>query len=487
MKKSMFVLVVLVFTSASVFAAGVDLTGVGVRSTNLGGNYRAVSNDWSGMFWNPAGLVFSKGLKVGGSLEFIKPVSSYLPAKSLANQQFSGTGTTAIENEPKTFLMPAFGIYYSTEKYAVGLGFWAPFGLGAKWDLLNTSAYNSAYPQFEFEDDLKVMALQPTFAVKLKNNLSLGLGVTLLYADIMIRKPNFTPNPYIYDNNLRSAAAALLPAAALTSPNDHLLTESLLNGDGMGFGLNAGLQWKPVPTLTLGLSTRYYNTIALDGTVSATTYFATNLAAHQQIDKSFKPIIMARTDLDAASKAALINFYSGATYPRYPEMDVKADMPLPLNVGAGFAFTGIKNLLITGDVAMTQWSAWDVIEVKDTDGKLINQLTQNWEDGIRMGVGMEYDLGLLKARLSFYSEPRAAINETMTITIPDVNRRNVGIVGLGIPVGPATIGIMYERMFISDLTVDSWVLDATKSGYDNMAGDYTMSVNNFMIGLDFNF
>ena len=46
--------------SASLFASGVDLTGIGARATALGGNYRGVSNTWDGLFWNPAGLVFSK-------------------------------------------------------------------------------------------------------------------------------------------------------------------------------------------------------------------------------------------------------------------------------------------------------------------------------------------------------------------------------------------------------------------------------------------
>ncbi len=36
------------------------------------------------------------------------------------------------------------------------------------------------------------MALQPTFAYKVSDKFSVGAGLTLLYADIMIRKPHFT-------------------------------------------------------------------------------------------------------------------------------------------------------------------------------------------------------------------------------------------------------------------------------------------------------
>jgi long-chain fatty acid transport protein len=478
---------ILIGAFSGLYAAGVDLTGVGARATTLGGNYRAISNDWSGMFWNPAGLVFSKGLKAGVSIEMLKPKVGYTSVKSLAGQQYSATSATKIQNEPQTYLMPAFGVYYSNEKIAFGLGFWAPFGLGAKWDLLNTSSYNSAYPEFDFEDDLKVMALQPTIAFKLKDNLSVGAGLTLLYADIMIRKPNFTPNPYIYstDPNIKGIAA-MLPAAARTSPYDHMLTETFLDGNGMGFGANVGVQWKPVPTLSLGVSAKYYNTIALDGTLKADIYFA-NQAQAQAVLNAVAPAINGNPNLTAEQKLVLTKYYSNITAPRYPKMDVKADMPLPMNIGAGFAFTGISNLLISGDIAMTQWSSWDVIKVEDTNGKQISQLNENWEDGIRMGLGLEYNLGIAKARFSFYTEPRAAVNETMQPTIPDVNRRNVGIIGLGIPVGPATISLMYERMFISDYTVDKWVLTPDQSGYENMAGLYSMSVTNLMIGIDYNF
>jgi long-chain fatty acid transport protein len=479
MKRVLTVVFALMMLAASLYAAGVDLTGVGVRSTSMGGNYRAISNDWSGMFWNPAGMVWSKGLKVGGSLEFITATSGYSSA-AIGGQQFSSTSASEIKNEPKTFLMPAFGIYYSNEKMAYGLGFWAPFGLGSKWDLLNTSKYNSAYPEFDHEDDLKVMALQPTFAYKLSDKFSVGAGLTLLYADIKIRKPNFTPNPVTYTPAYATLKAAL--GASALSPYDQFLTEANLEGNGMGFGAAFGVQYKPVETLTLGVSAKWYNTISLDGTLSADTYYAKDPG-------NVKPTLdylLSVSAITSAQYQSLLGAYSGAKAAAIAKTDVKADLPLPLNVGVGFAFTGIKNLLISGDVAMTQWSAWDVIQVNDTDGTEQAELLENWEDGIRMGLALEYNLPLADAKLraSFYSEPNAAIDETMNPTIPDINRRNVMVLGLGIPVGPMEIGLMYEKMFIGDKTVE-W--SPATLPYENMGGTYTMDVSNIMIGLDYNF
>ncbi len=479
MKRVFTVVFALMLIATSLFAAGVDLTGVGIRSTTMGGNYRAVSNDWSGMFWNPAGLVWSKGLKAGASLEFITPSVGYTAA-AVNGAPFSSTSSTEIKNEPKTFLMPAFGVYYSNEKMAYGLGFWAPFGLGAKWDLLNTSKYNPDYPEFDYEDDLKVMALQPTFAYKVNDQFSVGVGLTLMYADIMIRKPNFTPNPVTYTPAYAALKAAL--GASALSPFDQFLTEANLEGSGMGFGAAFGVQYKPTKTLTLGASLKWYNDIPLDGTVSAETYYAKDPGnVKLTLDQ-----LLALNMINTQQYQQLLGAYSGVKATAIAKTDVKADLPLPLNVGIGFAYSGIENLLITGDVALSQWSSWDIIDVNDTDGNKISELKQNWEDGIRMGIAAEYSLALAnaKVRAAFYSEPNAAIDETMNPTIPDINRRNVIVVGFGLPIGPFEAGLMYEHLFIGDKTVE-W--SPATLPFENMGGTYTMNVHNFMIGLDYNF
>ncbi|MBN2000623.1 outer membrane protein transport protein, partial [candidate division KSB1 bacterium] len=157
-----------VLWSTHLFAAGVDLTAIGARAQALGGNYRGVSDDWSAMYWNPAGLVFTSGLKAGFGLEFASPSATYTAGKSQLGGPFSATKFgKAVENEPLNFVLPSLGVYYSNEKYAFGIGAWAPFGLGAKWNLLDTDAYNSNYPEFEWEDNMQVIDIHPTFSYKI--------------------------------------------------------------------------------------------------------------------------------------------------------------------------------------------------------------------------------------------------------------------------------------------------------------------------------
>jgi len=472
--------------AGSVFASGVALTGIGARATALGGNYRAISNDWSAMFWNPAGLSQIKGFHVGGSFELVTPASKVtlnpydLPFGVYKSEEF--------ENEPKTFPIPAAGFVYGTEKMSFGLSFFAPFGLGAKWDAMNTAAYNPAYPEFDFEDDLKVIDIHPTFAYQVNDQLSVGLGVSVVLTNILIRKPTTTPNPLLADSASAPLKAGVLSPLGLADPiYNYILTETKLEGDGTGFGLNFGLKYNVTECLSLGLSGNYYNDVSLDGKISATTYFA-------QIDQTKFATLQGTLNtmvqggmLTAPQAQQILAIYSGQKQVQYDNAKGDATLPLPMTLGAGLAYSGVKNLLLSADVSWTQWSAWDVIPIEMENGTKI-ELVENWKDGIRLGLGAEYSLlPPLKLRAGYYTEPSAIPDETLTITIPDISRRHAINLGASYHLGPLSVFASYEKIFIGDRTVSDWVMTQDKTGFDNMAGTYKMNVNNFMFGLGYNF
>jgi len=503
MRRYLFVLtlaVCVIFSTSNLFAGGIDLTGMGARAQALGGNYRAVSDDWSALYWNPAGMVFTNGFTAGFSSELISVDVGYTAAQRFG-QQFSATSTDEVNNEPKTFFVPSGGVYYSNGKYAFGLGVWAPFGLGAKWDLLNTAGYNSKYPEFDYDDDLQVITIQPTFAYKLSDKFSLGLGLSLVSANIMIQKPNFTPNPYAFNPDLQALFAnptyapvkqALTAQGAFKTDFNHLLTDTNLEGDGMGYGANIGFMYKATEDLTIGASLHYYSTIGLEGDVTTQTYFASNPESYLFIKDNLIPGLKQAVadgiiELDDDQIDVLENYYSGAVAPAVTEKNVSADVPFPMRVGVGVSYTGIQNLLISADVAWTQWSVWDVIDINKESGGKLSELVENWEDGIRAGIGLEYSLSMLKLRGSFYTEPNAAIPETMSPSIPDFSRRNVVIAGLMVPLGPVNLSASYEKIFVGDTEVEEWAPTADMLGYENLAGSYTMGINIFMFGLDYNF
>jgi len=499
---SLTVLLAILFSS-SVFAAGVGLTGIGARATALAGAYRGIANDWSAMYWNPAGLTQINGFQFGTSFEVIMPTATFTPAKwsyiapplyvgnpDTVETNFSNMKTEGTENEPRTFYIPAFGLTYQmSDKLTVGFAFYAPFGLGAEWDLLNTEIYNKQYPEIDYSDDLKIIDLHPTIAYRLSDKISVGVGLSFVYADIIIRTPKYIPNPYLTSKELAGFRTTLASLGGTNPEYNHLLIDSELSGTGIGYGGNLGLMFNVTDNFKLGLSARYYKDVAIDGTINATAYFADLEAANTAVQTSLKPVLdgkLASGEISEQEYGALMNYYSGATSVVYNDVSGDTKLPLPMEVGVGISYSGINNLLIAADFAWTQWSAWDLIEIDLETGEKSN-LVENWKDGVRASFGLEYSLGLLKLRGGYYYEGAVVPDETMTPTIPDINNRSAINVGLQYGFGPLTFHLSYETILIGDKTVKDYIFNTAENSYDNLAGNYSMKVNNIMFGMGYKF
>ncbi|MFZ5515691.1 MAG: OmpP1/FadL family transporter [Candidatus Zhuqueibacterota bacterium] len=470
--------VIVLFLTTSLFASGVGLTGVGARATALGGAYRGVANDWSAMYWNPAGLSKVQGMHFGFSMERIKPTANYTV---LGGAPIPFYRTDELQNVDKTFYIPAAGFVYSTEKFSFGLGVYVPFGLGATWDVFNTSTFNSKYPADDFEDDLKIIDIHPSIAYKVTDKLSIGVGFSYTIADIIIRTPDSQPNPLLLDPAYAQLVAGVLQPLGLASDAyKSFLVDKELDGTGSGIGFNFGVQYDLTEDMTIGIAGTWYNDISLDGKISATAYLQeSNTTTIQTLDATLGQMV-ALGMLPAASKAQIMAVYSEPSVV-YDKAKGDAKLPLPMTLGAGISYTGIKNMLIAADVSWTQWSAWDVIEITVEEDNSTSELVENWEDGIRFSAGLEYSLmENLKARGGYYTEPAAIPVENLTITVPDINRRHGINLGLSYNIGGIELFGSYEQLLIKELDVTSWE-------EHNMAGTYKMNAWNVMLGLGYNF
>ncbi|MBN1481092.1 hypothetical protein EH223_01385 [candidate division KSB1 bacterium] len=517
MKRASLLVMALIFMlliSSNIFAAGVDLTGVGARAQAMGGNYRSIADDWSAMYWNPAGLAYTKGLGAGFSVEYVIPRAYYYvgnshyynvtPGASAAYQPFSAVYRVERGAEPQNFVVPSGGVTFNMGRLTLGVGVWAPFGLGSKWDLVQTARnnlniipgvtpdeYNASYPKYEYESDMQLIDIHPTIALKISEKLSIGVGASYVMADIAIRQPAFLQNPYLYNQQIYGYLLTVIDAGdritldrMRRAPFDHFLTDVAMDASGSGYGANVGLMFKPTKNLSFGASLQYYTELDLEGSYSENTYFAdappynslAGTAANELRDAGF---------ISNEQSAFFSAFYSGQSVTTQDVGDAKAKVPLPIKIGVGASYSGFKNLLLALDVTYTQWSAWDIINITNAAGTTISQLVQNWQDTFKIGFGIEYTAGTVKLRGGLTTENRAAVDETMSPSIPDINRRINLTLGLAVPVGPVAISVNYEKIFIPESEITTWYY--SNSIADNMAGTYSMNVNNLMIGLDYNF
>lgn len=507
-------LMLILLISSHIFAAGVDLTGVGARAQAMGGNYRAIADDWSAMYWNPAGLAYTKGLGAGLSVEYVMPrayydvgSSHYYNTTENANiiyKPFSAVYRVNRGAEPQNFVVPSGGVTFNMGRVTLGLGVWAPFGLGSKWDLVQTDKnnlgfipgiihdeYNESYPKYEYDSDMQLIDVHPTISFKISEKLAIGLGAGYVIADIAIRRPAFLQNPYLYNQAMYAFLVSQLDGGdrALLDqmrrpPFDHFITDVQMEASGSGYSANVGILFKPTDKLSLGASLHYYTELDLDGSYKETTYFGNGRFYNALA------VTAANTLRDAGlitneQSAVFSAFYSGQSINLQDVSDATAKVPLPMKLGLGAGYSGFRNLLIAADVTYTQWSAWDIIYISNAAGTTISELVQNWKDTIKIGFGVEYTAGRVKLRGGLTTENQAAVEETMSPSIPDMNRRTNLTLGLAVPIGPVAISVNYEKIFIANNEITSWYYTNTIA--DNMAGTYSMNVNNLMIGLDYNF
>jgi long-chain fatty acid transport protein len=506
------IIIALVMTSQTL-ASGVETNGVGVRASALGGSYRAIADDWTAMYWNPAGLAFSRGCDAGIYTGYVMPRATFMANPSLYYQkyggeefkQFSAAYHTERHDKPQNVFVPAAGIAFNLKKWAFGLSMFAPMGWRAKWDILDTrfsrvgnqpgKGYNNAYPEVEYENDIRIIDIHPTVAYRISDRFSVGLGGSIVIGAIEIRQPVFLQNPYLYERTLYSILRTFSDANGLVlldemrkPPYDHLITEVHMDGQGTTFGANFGLMFKPAETLSIGASIQYYADLKSSGDYSQTTYFADVPAYDAQAkvyaDTLFRKLYNAGL-LDFEKFKIVSDFYSGEVYPR-TRTNGNVTIPLPLKAGIGLSYSGFKKLLLAMDVNFTQWSAWKTLTISENNGKKISELVQNWKNTFKASMGFEYTLRSCQVRGGFGYESRAAVDESVSPTIPDIGARYNFNLGIAVPVGAVEFSLSYEHIMMLDKNIETWAYDPM-GVTENIAGKYSLYANTLFAGVEYRF
>lgn len=203
-------------TEQSALALGRAYAGVGVDGTDL-----------SGVFYNPASMVLHTGtqFQFGGV-----GIGLNLPYSSEKGSQYDENGRKKPEFVPNLFMTRQL-----TENAWFGLGFTIPFGLATdyseNWDQHNRGT----------RAEIKLMDLNPNFAYKISDKLSIGVGASIQYVKA---KLGF---------NIQGVPADV-------------------QVDSIGYGYNLGVMWSPLDNVRLGISYRSKVTHEGDGFVKTPVF-----------------------------------------------------------------------------------------------------------------------------------------------------------------------------------------------------------------------
>lgn len=230
MKSIATIFLFLVLSVSIASANGLSLNNIGPKAFGMAGAFTAISDDYSAVYWNPAGLTQLKGGQAGIFITDVAPMPSY---------QYDAAMIDA-KGETKHYISPNFYAYnqYYGGDLTFGLAGYVPSGIGAKWngdDLKNLSQGTA----FEWESMVFTYNIAPTVAYKINDMFSVGAALNINYGSFEMKR--------------------------LQQVNPTTAGQYEEEGTGWGFGFNVGVLAKLSERIRVGVNYRSKMTVAFEG------------------------------------------------------------------------------------------------------------------------------------------------------------------------------------------------------------------------------
>jgi long-chain fatty acid transport protein len=200
-------------------------------ASGRGEAFAATADNPSAIYYNPAGIGQLKGHDLRGGVYGL-----YLDVQ----HQPTGGGNSS-KNSEDLQAIPQLYYTYGPEKLPLtfGLGLYSPYGLSSEWP------QDSGFRTVATQGKLTYMTINPVVSFKLRENLFIGGGPTINFANLDLQQ-GLTP-----------------------IPNNDLFK---FKGDGSAVGFNLGLLWQPHQKVSLGLNYRSASQMDFDGTTTTAVY-----------------------------------------------------------------------------------------------------------------------------------------------------------------------------------------------------------------------
>lgn len=332
----------------------------------------AMVEDASVVFYNPAGMVFLERPEFTGGFTYVSGDGKFSSGEgtNAAGQPIAaGDGTYSDGGD---FLGSAFipFMYYArpvSDKMAIGLGVFTPFGTNTDYDA------DFVGGGFADQTQLKSIDIQPTFAYKFSDELSVGFGIDIVYIKGLLSKyVDSVPYSAQLDQQVQGymaltgsdrAAAQAYVAEQARDAGQNITDNSPLfdstyagyenhyevSGDDWGTGWNFGLMWKPTDSTTLGFAYR--------------SEIEFNLEGDSEFEKDF---YMYNSSADMVIPAGAL---ANTTDAAIRKQASKVPLTTPQSATFSVAHQLTNNLMLQGGATWTGWSSFkhfDVIATENT-------------------------------------------------------------------------------------------------------------------------
>lgn len=441
--------------AATFFPTLVSASGFALIETNARGQGNAYAGaaahtpDASTIFFNPAGMTVIDGDQLTIAGHYILPHSTFDndgSTSGISHPAFSTLNGEDDDGGSPAFVPNLYWVKALNESSKFGLGINSPFGLATEYNDDWVGRYHGIL------SDLKIININPSYAYKVNDQLSIGAGVDVMLGTVKLTSAidfgaicmaSFTPTVC---NDL----------GALPQQADGMAVLEGDNYDDINLGYNFGLTYKPTEASTIGVAYRSEVDIDVTGTAD------------------FK--------VPAAG-----TFVYGSNL--FLDTDLAASVTLPASMSLSYALESGK-ITYLADVTWTGWSSFDELRViYDNPSQPDSVTTEEWNDTMRYSVGMDYqynDETIYRVGVA-YDESPVPSKERRTARLPGNNRTWVSLgVSKQIDTG-MSIDIGYSHLFVDDAPINNEFESSVPTLAADLNGEYTASINIFSVQLNWQY
>jgi long-chain fatty acid transport protein len=360
--------VVTVALASRLHAAGFAIHEQSGRAMGTAGAYAGAQGAAS-VFYNAAGIARLEGTQLEAGVNIIMPTTEFTGPTDRPTY-------TTQEMDKQVF--PPVDLYLSgrlTDQARWGVGLFTYMGLGTRWP------DDWAGRTITEEINLQTFTLNPTVAFTLTERTSFGLGLNVMAGHALLSKDSFTGYPF----------------------NGYVDVE--LEGMGVGYGFNAGLQHQVNDQLTLGLSYRSGMTLSAEGETEFTIQ-----------------------DVENPTHVAYLQTL-------FPKTDANLDLDIPDLAIAGWEYRPANlldgRLTWRGDLVFTRWNKYASLDIDfetNTAGLADSRSPKLYENTLAFRTGVEYGLNeAWTLRGGWYYEQNAVVDEMVEPSLPDAERNGLSL------------------------------------------------------------
>lgn len=416
------------------YGGGFETAGIGARQMNMGGAAIGLADDWTALYWNPAGLAFLEGSHIGFDIRL--STMTQTADKSLRNVPLGASfnpglgdfpinpGGGWIGFEPSRYdedgiadnqFRPDVGWYKSFDSFTLGVGLYGSGGMGADWEDKLSGIAGIDTIDAEYHTGVFVLNAPVGFAMKIGERQAFGVSVQILYGKNTsnIKKEYNDQGSGLGDYTYKNIA------------------------EGSGYGLEIDLGYMIRLTDTFSLGALYRSHYVLNSEGSATMGF----------DNPVPPF-------------------------GYEKSDFVMTMDYPQRIGAGIAWKPFDNLTVTGDIYWIHWTMMDLNFDYDDEGTFLSDRTvmDDLRNTFQLRLGCEYQqTDALAWRFGYYSDASPYSREYASLIQARFYHADVISAGMGYTHNNISYNAMINYTFVHD-----------RSGNDNEIGG---SVENLALGM----